>query len=280
MVEQRTLGVIVTAAVLGAGLGCDDPKKAPQVDATPPPAVSAEAVVEAPPEPPPAPAPVATVNPMVLIPAGDFTLGSTDGQRDEKPTRHIRVQAFEMDVTEVTLGAYMACIDAGNCTYPDEDSFCNWGKKGHDVHPMNCVDWEQAGAYCKSVGKRLPTEEEWEYAARGTDGRVFSWGNGDPPEGLCIKRTRRGTCPAASVPVDSPFGLRGMAGNVWEWTSSGYNEDYSKKRGTDRRVSRGGSYYEENLKDVRATTRNMRPPSTRFDYLGFRCARTPGRGAK
>jgi formylglycine-generating enzyme required for sulfatase activity len=276
MVEQRILGVVMIAAVFGVGLGCRETKTAPQVDARTP-TVPAQPTGEPAPPASAAPAPVSTVNAMILVPGGTFTMGSTDGQRDEKPTRTIRVRPFEMDVTEVTLGAYIACIDAGNCTYPDEDSFCNWGKKGHETHPMNCVDWEQAKAYCSSVGKRLPTEEEWEYAARGTDGRVFPWGKGEPPEGICTNRTKRGTCPADSSPVDSPFGLRGMAGNVWEWTSSGYNEDYGKGRGTDRRVYRGGSFYEDNLKDMRATTRNMRPPSTRFDYLGFRCARTPKR---
>ena len=278
MVEQRILGVFVITAVLGAGFGCDDAKKASEVDAAP--TASAEPVVEAPPAKSAAPAYVPTVNEMVLIPAGTFTMGSTDGQKDEKPTRTIRVAAFEMDVMEVTLGSYAKCVNDGSCTYPDEDSFCNWGKKGHENHPMNCADWDQATAYCGSVGKRLPTEEEWEYAARGKDGRAFPWGKGPAPEGICYNRPKRGTCPAASVPVDSAFGLRGMAGNVWEWTSSGYNEDYSKKRLNDRRVYRGASFYEEDLEDLRATLRNMRPSNTRFDYLGFRCARTPKPGAK
>jgi formylglycine-generating enzyme required for sulfatase activity len=278
MVEQRIFGALVIAAVMSVGSACDDAKTAAEVDASVP-KVSAEPVVETPPAESAAPAPVATVNPMILIPAGSFTMGSTDGQRDEKPTRQVRVAAFEMDVMEVTLGAYVACTDADKCTYPDEDSFCNWGKKGHNIHPMNCLDWDQATAYCASVGKRLPTEEEWEYAARGTDGRAYPWGTGAPPAGVCYNRPKKGTCPAESVPVDSPFGLRGMAGNVWEWTSSGYNEDYGKKRLTDRRVYRGASFYEEDAEDLRATLRNMRPPNTRFDYLGFRCARTP-KGAK
>jgi len=277
MVEQRILGAVMLAAVLSVGLGCDD-EKAPQADAAPA-AASAEpaAEEEAPPVKSAEPEPVATVNPMVLIPAGSFIMGSKDGQKDERPPHPVRVAAFEMDVMEVTLGAYMVCLNKGNCTFPDEDSFCNWGKKGHSVHPMNCADWDQATAYCASVGKRLPTEEEWEYAARGKDGRAYSWGAGEPPEGLCFNRQKKGTCPAASVPVDSPFGLRGMAGNVWEWTSSAYNEDYGKKRSDSRKVYRGASFYETDREDLRATLRNMRPTNTRFDYLGFRCARTPKR---
>jgi formylglycine-generating enzyme required for sulfatase activity len=80
-----------------------------------------------------------------------------------------------------------------------------------------------------------------------------------------------------SVPVDSPFGLRGMGGNVWEWTSSGYSEDYGKKRLNERRVYRGGSFYEEKIEHMRATTRNRRAANLRLDYLGFRCARTAAR---
>lgn len=278
MVGQRMVGVMV-AALLVAGVGCDEEKKEPEVVAAAP-DVADEPVAE--PEAPAAPAsaPVAKVNPMVLIPGGSFRMGSTDGQKDERPIRTVRVAPFEMDVTEVTLGAYVACINAGSCTYPDEDSFCNWGKKGHTIHPMNCLDWDQAKAYCESVGKRLPTEEEWEYAARGSDGRIYGWGKGDPPEGLCFNRPKKGTCPAESVPIDSPFGLRGMAGNVWEWTASGYNEDYSKKRMDDRKVYRGASFLETDREDLRATLRNMRAASTRFDYLGFRCARTPKPGSK
>lgn len=278
MVEQRILGAVAVAAVLGVGLGCDDAKKEAVADAAAP-KVSAEPVAE-PPPPKPKPPSYEKVNSMKLIPAGTFVMGSKDGQKDERPTRRVRVPAFEMDVTEVTLGSYMDCIKTGKCTYPDYDSFCNWGKTTRLNHPMNCVDWEQAKAYCESVGKRLPTEKEWEYAARGTDGRVFGWGEGPPPEGVCFNRKRRGTCAVDDVPVDSPFGLRGMAGNVWEWTADGYNEDYSKKRSPERRVYRGASFLEEEKEDLRATYRNMRFPNTRFDYLGFRCARTPKPGAK
>lgn len=283
MVEQRIWGVIAIAAVFGLGTGCDDKKEAAEeaAAAAAKSAEAAEAVEDAEePKKPPEPEPVATVNPMVLIPAGSFTMGSTDGQDDEKPARRTRVAAFEMDVTEVTYGAYLACIAERKCTYPDRDSFCVWGRKDRRNHPMNCVDWDQATAYCESVGKRLPTEEEWEYAARGAEGRKFPWGEGPPPEGLCFKRSRRGTCPVDAVPVDSPFGLRGMAGNVWEWTSSGYNENYSKKRETNRRVYRGGSFSQENVEELRASLRNMRYPNTRFDYIGFRCARTPKAGGK
>ncbi len=116
-------------------------------------------------------------------------------------------------------------------------------------HPINCVDWNQANAYCTSVGKRLPTEEDWEYAARGTAGNEYPWGNTPAPSNqLCWNGTgndlgqgnRRSTCPVGSYPAgNTPLGL---AGNVWEWTSSGYSADYSAARDTASRVFRGGGW--------------------------------------
>jgi len=285
MVKQRILGAVAVTVLVSAGGGCDEDKKAPAAAASAA-ASTSEPVAESPPELSAKPAvpeekeEVIKVNPMVRIAGGVFIMGSKDGQRDEKPPRRVRVRTFELDVTEVTLGAYMACIKEQKCTHPDYDSFCTWGKKGHLNYPMNCVDWDQAKAYCEAVGKRLPTEEEWEYAARGKKGRTYSWGNGPPPEGLCFNRPKKGTCKVTDVPVDSPHGLRGMAGNVWEWTASKYSEDYSKKRDDDRRVYRGASYVETDKEDLRATLRNMRAESGRFDHIGFRCARTPKPGGK
>jgi formylglycine-generating enzyme required for sulfatase activity len=276
----RVVGLAGLVAALGAGPGCDDAKKAPE------PAVAAEPSAKPAEEPKPAPKPSAApaaevkVTEMVRIPAGSFMMGSNDGQVDEKPVRRVQVAAFEMDLTEVTVAQYQACVESQKCSYPDLDHFCTWDRPSKVNHPINCLDWDQSTAYCAAVGKRLPTEEEWEYAARGTDGRTWSWGNGAPPEGVCRDRVKQGTCAVDAVPVDSPFGLRGMAGNVWEWTASGYSENYSKKRETERRVYRGGSFYEENLDHMRATTRNRRTTNTAFDYIGFRCARTPGKAAK
>ena len=276
MVGQRSLGVrmmVGIVALMGAAAGCDD--KSP--DAAPPISKpSAQPVATTAPEPKPsaAPAPAATVGEMVRIAAGSFQMGSSDGQPDEKPVHRVQVAAFDMDLTEVTVAAYKACVESQKCTYPDLDHFCNWDRTGKENHPINCLDWDQATAYCAAVGKRLPTEEEWEYAARGTDGRPYPWGDPPAPPNLCQGRPTAGTCPADAVPVDSPFGLRGMAGNVWEWTSSGYSEAYGKKRETERRVYRGGSFYEEKLEHMRATTRNRRTTNTAFDYIGFRCARS------
>jgi formylglycine-generating enzyme required for sulfatase activity len=220
---------------------------------------------------------------MASIPSGEFMMGSDDEDAAEKPAHQVRVNAFEMDVTEVTVAAYGKCVEAGRCSNPNTDPFCNWGDRDKNDHPINCVDWSQAIAYCAWVGKRLPTEEEWEYAARGTDGRVFPWGNAPAGSQLCWHNWgyygmgTGGTCAAGSRPEGrSPFGLDDMAGNVWEWTGSGYSEDYSKGRTNERRVVRGGCWSERLGPNVRATVRGKVGPSTRVPELGFRCARTPG----
>jgi len=237
------------------------------------------------------------VGQMVRIPAGTFNMGSNDGDADEKPVHSVRVASFEMDLTEVTVDAYGACVRAGRCTQPGTDQYCNWGQSGKGNHPINCVDWNQAKAYCDYAGKRLPTEEEWEYAARGTDGRTYPWGNGAPGPRLlnacgseCVAWAReRGqswaamyqaddgwatTAPVGSYPSgDSPFGLHDMAGNVWEWTASGYSADYSKNRTTNTFVARGGGWDDDALSTVRAAFRNRNAPADRSRDLGIRCAR-------
>ncbi|MCL2823069.1 MAG: formylglycine-generating enzyme family protein [Polyangiaceae bacterium] len=288
MIAQRVLCVALVTMVLGTGIGCDDkpgatagstpgstpaasiaPDSVPTVAADPTPVASSAPAAAQQLEPTP------IVNPMIRIPGGEFTMGSNDGDRNEKPARRVRVQTFEMDAYEVTLRSYMVCINENRCSHPDYDKFCNWGKEARYDHPMNCLSWDQAKSYCEYVGKRLPTEAEWEYAARGTDGREYGWGEGEPPEGLCFNRGQRGTCRVDTVPVDSAFGLRGMAGNVWEWTSDGFNADYSKPRSKDQKVYRGASFLEKDRADLRAAVRNTRLLNVRMDYLGFRCARTP-----
>jgi formylglycine-generating enzyme required for sulfatase activity len=225
------------------------------------------------------PAPV--VDEMASVPAGTFRMGSSDapGSSDEHPEHPVRIAAFRIDRTEVTVAAYDACARAGRCTAAagaDVSAFCNEGHPDRANHPINCVDWTQADEFCRWAGKRLPTEEEWEYAARGTDGRTWPWGN-DPPSGqLCWNRwkTLQGTCAVGSFAGgDSPFGLRDMAGNVWEWTSSGYSTDYRHERDSAARVNRGGCWYDADPAYVRSAHRDRNAPAGRFDYLGFRCAR-------
>ena len=227
---------------------------------------------------------------MKPIPAGTFTMGSSNGDADEKPAHSVEVAAFCMDATEVTMKAYTACVRTGLCQPAHTDAVapgesaavvaalsksCNQKSMGREAHPVNCVDWNQATAYCKAQGQRLPTEEEWEYAARGTDGRTYPWGNDEPDSQLCWnrfgERKPNSTCTVGSFSQgNSPFGLADMAGNVWEWTSSGYSANYTVERDTAARVIRGGGWGDGGPSSVRSAS--AYEPALRSVSLGFRCA--------
>lgn len=206
---------------------------------------------------------------MVAIPGGTFQMGLNSGEADEMPLHAVTVGAFCMDVTEVTVDAYAACVRGGGCNTSGLQgswvNLCNWGQGDKGNHPINCVDWAQASAYCQWAGKRLPTEQDWQFAAQGPDGRTYPWGNHEPGGQLCWAR-RDGTCPAASYPSgDSPFGLKDMAGNVGEWTSSSYD--------AKERVVRGGFWSLSDALYVRAASRGATNPTVQYDIVGFRCAR-------
>lgn len=243
---------------------------------------------------------------MVLIPAGDFLMGTPNGEEGsgdaEHPQHRVHANAFCMDRTEVTVAAFRRCVDAGGCTQPDayaprDNPYCNWGHSGNESHPVNCVDWNQARAYCQWTGlsegaRRLPTEAEWEYAARGGDGRRYPWGGEAPSsERLCWSRSD-GTCPVGGFSRGrSPFGLDDMAGNVWEWVEDVYNpraygarpEGFNARvavtqtdsANSENRVLRGCGWYDYGAGPayVRAAFRNWSTRSNRHSYVGFRCAR-------
>jgi len=210
---------------------------------------------------------------MVRLPATDFIMGVHDGYDGEKPAHRVHVDAFEMDQVEVTTEAYQACVTTGACAAAKVVKSCNGGKADKARHPINCVAFDEAVAYCAWRGKRLPTQEEWEYGARGTDGRHYPWGNEEPTSQLCWRRwdskdtaAAQGTCPVDSFAAGrSPFGLDDMAGNVWEWTSS-------LGEGT-KRVVRGGSWANFSPASARAALHSVTDePSYRGVDLGFRCA--------
>jgi formylglycine-generating enzyme required for sulfatase activity len=218
----------------------------------------------------------ASADRMALIPGGELQMGSTDGDRDERPVHLLVVESFQMDVTEVTAESYQRCVAAGECRAPAGGKFCTFGQPDKARHPINCVTWREASQFCRSVGKRLPSEEEWEFAARGVEERKYPWGNQAPDGRVCARRwaPQPGTCPVGSFPTgDTPFGLHDMAGNVWEWTASGYSRRYNRRRRARSYVQRGGGWGDTKAAHFRATERDHHPADYRHSVIGFRCAR-------
>ncbi len=160
----------------------------------------------------------------VAVPAGAFVMGADrGGEADERPRHTLTLPAFRIDRNEVTRGQYLRCVSARACTAPRE-----LGPRVHDpMQPVVGVSWTQARAYCAWAHGRLPTEREWEKAARGTDGRTFPWGEDRPTPDRAV--FGRGGHTGAPDPVGqrprgaSPYGALDMAGNVWEWTESPYD---------------------------------------------------------
>jgi formylglycine-generating enzyme required for sulfatase activity len=215
---------------------------------------------------------------MVWLAGGTFIMAG----RGDLVT--LTVAPFLLDVTDVTAVAYGLCVKAGKCSEPGQGEYRTYGDAGKANHPVNYVDWNQAVTYCQWAGKRLPTEEEWEWAARGEDrGTTYPWGDEAPGGRLCwnggnVKRydKKLGTCAVGSYPAgDSPQGIKDLAGNVWQWTST------ATAYATTSHVNRGGSWRDDDRAVVSASFRlgnNWRHPSAP-DYgihvIGFRCARTP-----
>ncbi|MFZ5916405.1 MAG: bifunctional serine/threonine-protein kinase/formylglycine-generating enzyme family protein [Chloroflexota bacterium] len=243
---------------------------------------------------------------MVYVPAGAFWMGSDDNdpaaKSDEKPQHEITLDAFWIDRTEVTNGQYRRCVDDGACSPPYESTSYSrnsyYGNPEFDDYPVVYVDWNQAGAYCAWAGARLPSEAEWEKAARGTDKYLYPWGNDFDGSLInfcdvnCTLDWQDGnwddghadTAPVGSYPGGaSPFGALDMAGNVWEWVADWYAPDYyavspaSNPQGPDSgnwRAGHGGSWSNAQG-DVRAAYRDRAEPSDAGNELGFRCARSP-----
>jgi formylglycine-generating enzyme required for sulfatase activity len=243
-----------------------------------------------PPVPTPTPAPAGAEAPtaplvaerMVEIPAGEFTMGNDGGDEDEKPAHTVTLETFEMDMFEVTNADFAKFVEAtGYQTEAEKAGEAGWRAyaEGKDNHPVVKVSWNDADAYCRWAGKRLPTEAEWEKAAKGEEGFIYPWGNEwDPAKANTKESGFRGTVAVGSFAEGaSSYGVLDMAGNVWEWMAdwyqpypnSAYKSDYF---GEKFKVTRGGGWFqEENL--VTTSNRSATDPSAANDDLGFRCAR-------
>jgi formylglycine-generating enzyme required for sulfatase activity len=192
------------------------------------------------PAPPPPPPPEG----MVYVPGGTFDMGPPQSVTLGKAPQRVTVAAYFLDRTEVTVEAYLACVKAKGCAPSEHQSGCNaTAKKPRLQHPMNCISKGQAEQYCLAQGKRLPSAAEWEFAARGTDGRSYPWGNEAAGDQVCWQARAGGlneeTCPVGSFPAGaSPFGALDMAGNVAEWTST----EVTESAAPGGFFTRGGSY--------------------------------------
>jgi len=223
---------------------------------------------------------------MVYVPAGEFLMGSSDAdgqaQDNEKPQHTVYLDAYWIDRTEVTNAQYRKCVEAGACREPG----C-WDNENYNApdQPVVCVSWDDARAYAAWAGGRLPTEAEWEKAARGTDGRIYPWGNSAPDcdkanYADCIEHPAVvGSCLLGA----NPYGALDMAGNVWEWVADWYDAGYYARSpahnpqgpdARDSRVLRGGAF-SSGERSVRCAARSWYYPDYWFRSSGFRLVASP-----
>ena len=242
---------------------------------------------------------------QLLVPAGILTMGGMDVYResDEVPVHEVKLNAFWIDQVEVTNGMYNLCVQAGSCRTPVKVNSDNrleyFGNPEFQDYPVVNVAWYDANAYCLWAGRSLPTEAQWEYAARGTDKRNFPWGDEPPNQynsnsiNLVGDTSRVGSYPEGA----SPFGALDMAGNVWEWVADRYRPDYYAKSPSenpmgpseeevfsDLRVMRGGSFQEDwtilrlaNRAFLAGPSSTAQPTDEAYygktsSKVGFRCA--------
>ena len=265
---------------------------------------------------------------MKPVNGGTFTMGSDDKSFPLwVPAHKVTLDTFCLDENEVTVADYRACVQSSGCkpadtrpTFPKGESesdvdhakviesateFCNWNAPGRETHPINCLDWYRADAYCRAMGFQLPTEAQWELAARGTDGRKFPWGDdaGDQsymnaagtewrdwlsskglpaPTGLMYEKSDgfAGTAPVGRFPrAQTQSGQLDMVGNVWEWTRDWYSL-YSKEAQTnpkgpgagDRKAIRGGGFNGEFATWVNPAARYHQLATASAHVIGFRCS--------
>ncbi len=221
--------------------------------------------------------------PMMLVPAGEFTMGSEEGDDDEQPVHRVYLDSFYLDTFEVTNERFAKFVAAIGSEPP-------WGFAGAETpvryadHPVRWVTWLEATGYCLWAGKRLPTEAEWEKAARGLDGRLYPWGHDSPTPVHAVFGLKEGAETVAPIgdrdKGASPYGVHDLAGNLYEWVSDWYDDAYytatpmvnphGPTEGTAK-GQRGGSYINSPYR-LRATFRTKGDPAEQDPHVGFRCA--------
>lgn len=286
--------------------------EAPSADSASPPRLPPPAAAAA-------PLVAADLEGMALVPGGPFTMGvDQGGEPDERPAHRVSIPAFYLDLTEVTNEAYERCVKAGVCSPPNPKS-AKQNNFGSDTRfrgprqPVSSIAWDNARDYCAWIHKRLPTEAEWEKAARGSDGRRFPWGDEAPSAERAVFRSW-GTAAVGTHPEgDGPYGHHDLAGNVWEWVEDAYDPYAYARPGAPHgavgscddalsafaelrsngqqgftgsnpipvkceRVLRGGAF-NYTPGGLRATNRVHHPARFHLVMSGFRCARDAGGSA-
>ena len=223
----------------------------------------------------------------VYVPAGEFMMGSNSGDSDESPVHKVTLDAFWIDQTEVTNAMYQQCMDAGICSEPQETSSVThdsyFDNPNFADYPVVYVTWYDAVSYCEWAGGRLPTEAEWEKAARGDDSRIYPWGDESPTMNLANFGDNLGDLAKVGSYPDgaSPYGALDMAGNAYEWVFDRYDAEYYLSSPSDnptgsatgtQRVLRSASFNTgESI--IRAANRGRYAPDVTGDDDGFRCIR-------
>jgi formylglycine-generating enzyme required for sulfatase activity len=227
------------------------------------------------------------------VPSGTFPMGSDNGESDEQPVHDVTLDAFWIDQTEVTNAQYALCVEDGDC---EESLYADSADFNGDNYPVVGISWHDASAYCEWAGARLPTEAEWEYAARGEEGSTFPWGDAFDGTRLnfCDENCAHEwaddtvddgygcTAPTGNYPSGASWcGALDMAGNVWEFVADWYESDYYERSPAenplgpeegDVKVLRGGSWYFA-PGGVRGACRGGGSPGVTGNGVGFRCAR-------
>jgi len=273
---KKIKNVLFALLIILLGCQCRDAGGQPATQAAPAPPQPQAATPQPPPQPTYNVVKMADGHEMVKVPAGEFKRGNDTGEPDEKPVKTITLSEFLIDRYEVSNANYELCVAAKKCKRITP-------KDGFDApdQPAYGLSWDMARAYCAWAGERLPTEAEWEKAARGTDGRRYPWGN-DPPTPDYATFGITTTTPVTSNPKGvSPYGAFNMAGNISEWVQDWYQKDYfasspqTNPRGPksgEYRVIRGGNYM-NSLDHVRADYRVWERPDYAMPGYGVRCAK-------